>query len=538
MDGRFVVISGSKKGDVLRITPGKKIIVGRDKECDFRLIGRMISRKHFVVFQDGDHFLLEDLGSRNGIYVNDEKEIKHVLQDGDLVQVGQVHLRFDLGLKRDEMTEQDTPEIIEEGTMSSTAIYRMKFGIDAFDSISEDDASIEKREEHSRLMSICNLSSKLFSTKSVTALLGVALEAAIELTGGERSSALLIDPISGNPTPVAMKFCDTHYCGAFPISKTIVTRTLNTGESVITGNASADERFSNGDSVAIDNISSVMCVPLMTLDTKVIGVLYIDSTTGFEAFDKLHLALLAAIAHQAAVAVERARLFEDLEKLFIGSIHTLTASIEAKDEYTCGHSERVTCYSLLIADEMGLDNKMRDIVELAGIMHDVGKIGIPESVLCSTGKLTEEEFRMMQTHPVKGAEIIQKMPEISTFVSGKEVAIATLSHHERYDGTGYPHGLQGEEIPLISRILAVADTFDAITSDRSYRKGRDAKTAMKILSACAGIQVDAEVFKAFESAYLKGKINWLEAVNVHFNLNVQRLRENTVFNSEHALDNL
>ncbi len=535
MEGRFVVLSGSRKGEIFDITPEKRLIVGRDSNCDFRLSGKLVSRQHFSIFQNGDRFLLTDLESRNGVYVNSEKSQKHLLEDGDTIQVGQVLLRFDLASRLSDVSGQDGAELLDVGNVSSTAIFRKKFGIDNFNVVGEAvEASPKKKEEHTKLMNICKLSSKLFTTKSVKTLLGIALEAAVELTASERVSALLVDSKSAELMSVATRFADNDYIGQFPISKTIVKETVRTAESVITGNACADERFSKGDSVAIEKLSSVMCVPMINLESQVIGALYADNSSGFEVFDELDLSLFAAIAHQAAVAVERARLFEDLEKLFIGSIHTLTASIEAKDDYTCGHSERVTCYSLLIADEMGLDTGMRDVVELAGIMHDVGKIGIPESVLCSTGKLSKDEMQMMQTHPLKGAEIIQNMPELSAFVSSKKVAEATRFHHERYDGTGYPEGLKGEDIPLVSRILAVADTFDAITSDRSYRKGRNAQTAMKILSACAGIQVDPEIFKAFEAAYLKGKINWLEAVNVHFNLNIKRLRENTVFDDKPA----
>ena len=529
MEGRFVVISGKNKGEIFDISPGQTLIAGRDSSCDICLSGKMVSRKHFSIFQNGDRFLLSDLDSRNGVYINGEKASKHLLEDRDVVRLGQLRLRFDLASELPLIPGENSAELIEEEEATSTAIYRQKFDLDNFspDALSEEYENVS--DEQSRLMNICNLSNKLFTTKSIRGLLGYALESAIELTGAERASALLLDGRTQELQSVVTRFAGADYCGQFPISKTIVMETVRTSESVITGNASTDERFSDGDSVAIENLSSVMCVPMITLDSKIIGAIYVDNSSGFEAFNRMHLAVLASIAHQAAVAVERVGLFEDLEKLFIGAIHTLTASIEAKDEYTCGHSERVTCYSLLIADEMGLDSGMRDVVELAGIMHDVGKIGIPESVLCSTGRLSREEMEMMQQHPLKGAEIILNMPEISAFVSTAKIAEATRYHHERYDGTGYPDGLEGEKIPLVSRILAVADAFDAITSNRSYRKGRGAQTAMKILGACTGIQIDPVVFKAFEEVYRKGKINWLEAVNVHFNLNVNRLRENTIF---------
>lgn len=544
MQARLVVVSGRDAGKIFLLSSDISNVVGREKHCDISLSGRMISRRHCEIRQEGNMFFLVDLNSSNGTYVNDERTDNHLLKSGDLIQVGPIHLRFDY-IKEEskisplpQIADLELPGvdsavelIADDSSRHSAAYYKKKFDIREF-SFAEDcqsDDILDAQVEFEKLIKICSLSGKLFSAKSVRKILAIALETAIDITGGERASALLHDNITGMFNSYATRFCDDHYCGSFPVSKTIVKETVSTGESVITGNACDDTRFSSGESVALDNLGSVMCVPLVTLESEVIGALYIDSTVKIEAFSKVHLMMFAAIAYQAAIAVERVKLFDDLEKLFIGSIHTLTASIEAKDDYTCGHSERVTCYGILIAEELGFDQNARDLVEFAGIMHDVGKIGIPESVLCSTGKLTEEQYKLMQMHPVKGADIILKMPEIAKFASITEVARAVRHHHERFDGTGYPDGLSGNEIPVVSKILAVADIFDAVTSDRSYRKGRNAKVAMKILSACSGIQVDPVIFEAFEKVYAKGKINWLEDVNVRFDFNPQRLRANTVF---------
>ena len=543
MQARLVVVSGRDAGKIFFLASDNPNMLGRDKNCHICLNGRMISRRHCEIRQEGNMFFLIDLNSSNGTYVNDERTDNYLLKNGDLIQVGPIHLRFDFIKEEksksplpqiadfEQPDENDSVELVDDDDepLLSSSYFKKKFDIKEFSLGDEDDQIFAAQVEYNKLIKVCSLSGKLFSAKSVRKILGVALETAIELTGGERASALLYDKISGKFNSYATRFCDDHYCGSFPVSQTIIMETFRTAESVITGNACDDSRFADGDSVALDKICSVMCVPLVTLESEVLGALYIDCTSKIEAFSKIDLMIFAAVAHQAAISVERVKLFDDLEKLFIGSIHTLTASIEAKDEYTCGHSERVTCYAILIAEELGLDQNTRDLVEFAGIMHDVGKIGIPESVLCSTGKLTEEQYKLMQMHPVKGADIILKMPEIAKFASVTEVARAVRHHHERYDGTGYPDGLAGDEIPLVSKILSVADIFDAVTSDRSYRKGRNAKVAMKILSACSGIQVDPQIFAAFERVYAKGKINWLEDVNVRFDFNPQRLRANTVF---------
>lgn len=195
-------------------------------------------------------------------------------------------------------------------------------------------------------------------------------------------------------------------------------------------------------------------------------------------------------------------LIEQHERLFVSSIHTLVASVEAKDVYTRGHSERVTSYALVLCDAMNLPKADREIAELAGLLHDVGKIGIPEVVLNKPDKLTNEEYHVIQTHPEVGSKIVHKIqhPDID------EVTALVRGHHEKWDGTGYPDGLKEEQIPLIARILAVVDAFDAMTSDRAYRKGMPEKRALSIMEECSGTQFDPAILSVFCEAARKNKI--------------------------------
>ena len=156
MEGRLVVIRGNKKGEIFDIIPEKKLVVGRDSRCDFCLSGKLISRKHFSIFQDGDRFILNDLNSRNGVYVNEEKSYKRLLDDGDIIEIGEVSLRFDLDTVFTELPGDGSTEFFEEGNLKSTAIYKHKFDVENFGPAGMNDNSEEVNKEHSRLIMICN----------------------------------------------------------------------------------------------------------------------------------------------------------------------------------------------------------------------------------------------------------------------------------------------------------------------------------------------------------------------------------------------
>jgi len=190
----------------------------------------------------------------------------------------------------------------------------------------------------------------------------------------------------------------------------------------------------------------------------------------------------------------------NMRRLFMSAIASLAAAIDARDPYTRGHSERVTQYSLAISDEMNLDPKTREIVHIAALLHDVGKIGIDDSILRKPTDLTEEEYRLIQQHPEKGANIMAPIRQL------REIIPAMRHHHERFDGKGYPDGIRGEEIPLPARIICVADTYDAMTSNRPYQLARDKTEALEQILSWSGTRYDPKVCEAFSRAFRKKRI--------------------------------
>jgi putative nucleotidyltransferase with HDIG domain len=175
----------------------------------------------------------------------------------------------------------------------------------------------------------------------------------------------------------------------------------------------------------------------------------------------------------------------------MGLLLSLTSAVDAKDAYTCGHSERVALVSRHIAQQFGLSDKDVEQVYMAGLLHDVGKIGVPEAVLQKPGRLTPEEFEQVKRHPAIGAKILQDVKQIQGIIPG------VLHHHERYDGKGYPDRLAGERIPLMGRIICLADCFDAMTSSRTYRKGLPIEVAMAEIRRCAGTHFDPRLAEVF-----------------------------------------
>jgi HD-GYP domain-containing protein (c-di-GMP phosphodiesterase class II) len=257
-----------------------------------------------------------------------------------------------------------------------------------------------------------------------------------------------------------------------------------------------------------DRIKNIIAVPLFSKDkaesqftgrtkncSTVMGFMVAINRIGKQDFDSTDAKLFNSVAGGCAVFIENGRLFKDLKELFIGSLKALTSSIDAKDTYTHGHSERVAYISRWIAERLSrqepLDEEQIHKVYLAGLLHDIGKIGIEETVLRKDGKLTEQEFDRIKKHPSIGAGILREIQQMREIVPG------VLCHHERVDGKGYPNGLVGEEIPLTGKIVGLADSFDAMTSKRTYRDAMTIEQALAEIEKGLGTQFDEKIGRIF-----------------------------------------
>jgi response regulator RpfG family c-di-GMP phosphodiesterase len=239
-------------------------------------------------------------------------------------------------------------------------------------------------------------------------------------------------------------------------------------------------------------VTSLLSVPLK-VPHRLVGLVTAVSVTPGNRFSEGQRKLLSVLGGRAASAIDNIRLFENLQATFRETIQGFARALEAMDRYTAGHSDRVTRLARMVALELDLPLDEVETVTQAALMHDIGKIGC-QANLNKPGKLSAEEYEIFKAHPTFGRQILEPITFLRPIVAG------VLSHHERWDGTGYPEGLKGEEIPLAARILAVADTYDAMTSSRAYRKALNHDVTMREIRRCGGSQFDPAVVSAFERA--------------------------------------
>jgi len=240
-------------------------------------------------------------------------------------------------------------------------------------------------------------------------------------------------------------------------------------------------------------VYSILIVPLIVEDIA-IGIIIASDKLNGEEFYTTEIKLIASIASECAISIKKALLFDEIHSLLFSTAEAFSFAIEAKDPYTYGHSKRVSEIAAKIAHSMGLSHDMLDWIRLAALLHDIGKIGTPESILHKVEKLNADEMSRIKEHPLTGAKMIEHVQRL------KEIAWWICHHHEKYDGSGYPVGIKGNDIPLPSRIISMADTFDALTSDRPYRKAYTEEEAIKIMRESIGKDFDPVLFEYFIEA--------------------------------------
>jgi len=341
--------------------------------------------------------------------------------------------------------------------------------------------------------------------EDVELMLRRILKAAIELSRAGRGLVVLRDLPNSEGfriyASIGMQTDDASHEDA-KLSRSLIKQILQRGEGVVTSNIQQDERFEPGASLLATNIRSVMTTPIK-LEGEVIGAIYVDSELSSNLFNEEDLEVFSAFASHAAVTLNLATSLQEKRDLHIQSILALVHAVEAADEYTAGHSKNVGYYAKGIAEELGMIDKEVEMMLIAGYLHDVGKIAVPNSVT-KADKLTDEEWKAMRMHPIYGERILRNSPAL------KDILPAVRWHHERWDGRGYPDGLKGNEIHPYARIISVGDSFDAMTTDRPYRKAYDVDYALKEIEANIGKMYERAAAEAFLRAFAKGRLQLAE----------------------------
>lgn len=283
----------------------------------------------------------------------------------------------------------------------------------------------------------------------------------------------------------------------FKVSLTIVNKVASTGDAILTTNAQEDPRFENQMSVAAYQLRSILCAPLKIKD-ELIGVIYVDNRARSGIFQKKDLGLIRAFSDQAAVAINNAQLFDDLqiknrqlEEAYQATLEGWVDALDMRDKETEGHTQRVTILTERLARSMGIEGDELIQITRGALLHDIGKMAISDSILLKPGPLTKEERDLMKQHPLHAFRMLGRIEFLRSAIDIPHY------HHEKWDGTGYPEGLREVEIPFAARIFPIIDVWDALTSDRPYRKGLPHEEVKAHIKADSGKHFDPRVVEAF-----------------------------------------
>lgn len=317
------------------------------------------------------------------------------------------------------------------------------------------------------------------------------IDAACKLIRSDTGSLMLLNHETNELSIAASRGLSVEVVQATKIrlGEGIAGRVAQTGKPIFVEDIENDARFQRSNSVSYIS-KSFISVPLR-VKNRIVGVLNVNSPATTRVFEERDVRLLTILADQAAITLENIELYDNLQNFYLEMVQTLARAIDAKDSYTHDHADRARHYARLIGKKLMLPEVMIRHIEYAALMHDIGKIGIDETILHKPGRLTDEEREIIKRHPAIGNRIIAPVAFLAP------VAPMVLYHQEWFNGKGYPEGLMGEEIPLGARIVAVIDAFDAMTTDRPYRKALSRVVAVTELNKGSGNQFDPKVVAAF-----------------------------------------
>jgi len=341
------------------------------------------------------------------------------------------------------------------------------------------------------LIPIFDVSNAVTASQGLKSLLGLVLQIALRESRATRGSLMVVDEESGDLVIGASVGLPQEVASTVRMKpgEGIAGLVAQTRQPLVLTAESAKDPVLR-ERLNLSRIGSAVCFPLLSRDT-LIGVLNLNRETATVAFTESDRDLVAILCSQAATGIANWKLHQALQRSYVSTISALANAVMAKDPYTRNHSDKVSRFSVAVATELGLPYDVVEGIRVAGILHDIGKIGASENILLKPGKLDAAEWEQIKAHPTKGANILGEAEFPWAVVP------LVLHHQEKWDGKGYPAGLAGEQIPLGSRILAVTDTFEALTADRAYRKGMPTERALAIINEVRGSQLDPEVTDTF-----------------------------------------
>jgi putative nucleotidyltransferase with HDIG domain len=471
-------ISGEVKGQVWE--SDTLLRAGRLGSLEIVLDDSSVSRRHAEVRLGEEGWSVCDLGSTNGTYVNGVRigQGEQSLKPRDIVQFGKVAVIVEMSDATPDGPPSNQHVIAATQSTFEEGLRRLAYDRNHMPRAGE------------QLFALLRAGHHFVNLQSEDQLLDAVLNDAVSVLEAQRGAIVLAE--GDVPEPQlrlrALAVGQGEPPGRFHYSKKLTHRCFASGVSLLYSTLSSEDESNVTQSIADGAMASVMCVLLRT-PRKRLGVLHLDRCFWQSPFTEDDLHLADALAAHVSAAIESAQLLKRQKEQFFKTVMVLAQAVELRDDYTGNHTQRVTRYATMLGEKMELPEDQLELIRLGGPLHDIGKIGIDDSILRKPGRLTGEEYEVMKTHTTKGAEILASVPEMAPILP------IVRSHHERWDGTGYPDGLAGEDIPLLARIVAVADAFDAMTSNRPYHENKKGKSP-----AWAFAEVERQLGKQFDPA--------------------------------------
>jgi HD-GYP domain-containing protein (c-di-GMP phosphodiesterase class II) len=501
---RIIVAGESPKLTGLRWQAEAVLRIGRSpNHADVVLDDRSVSRAHAEATVTPRGWMLRDLDSKLGTRLNGTPvESPRPLHVDDLIQCGTQALRVaHLELAEAAPEPQPAPPLPAEpppeaeaaparikasGTFLTIQTSVQHSWEEALQAVAVDG----QQSRHGRhLLTLLRTGYHLSHLASLDELLESILADVASALDAQHGAIILADETTGELEARAAYKSRRSLPATHSYSRTLARRSFEKGESFLCADVSMDSRLLTR-SIMHGGIASVICA-LLRSPRRRVGVLHLDRGHLQEPFSREEFFLADAIAANVSVAIESAQLVARQRDEFVGTITALARAVEVRDQYTADHTQRVTDYSLMLAEELKLSAGDRYHIQIGTPLHDIGKIGVEDAILRKPGRLTPEEFEQMKLHTLKGAAILETIPALRPIIP------IVRHHHERWDGTGYPDRLPGDQISQVARIVAVADAFDAMTSNRPYRAALPLEAAWAELVNKAGSHFDPVVVQAF-----------------------------------------
>lgn len=490
------------------IPADEPLLVGRGEDCGLSLSDDGVSRHHARLQAVDAGVRITDLDSTNGTTVDDRSVETVTVDRGGSLAFGPVEAELrDRGARdREERAGGRRPASGETRVaMAAEPVETVSRRVVDGRLVPPDEPG-EPGDAGSRLWLAYRVSHALARSSDLEQAFEEVLHAVFQATSAERVALLAPPPgIDEDEETELVVWAAASQGGGedrIAVSRTVVDDVVANGVSILSRDATEDARYEAAESVVAADIRSVACAPLAS-DEGVLGAIYADSRSVAGALTEEDLELLSLIGNEAGAALRRQRLVAEREQSFLDAVRAVVATVDAKDGYTHRHSERVAAVAARLAREAGWEVEDESLILLAGLVHDVGKIAVPDAILNKEGGLTDEEFGAMKDHAARGDDILAQT-ESERF---QAVRPGVRHHHERWDGAGYPDGLAGEEIPPLGRVLAVADVIDALTSNRSYRDPMPLGEAVDIVREDAGSHFDPAVARAAEALYERDELD-------------------------------